>query len=391
MVVAMASSIFTVAIPNIMEIYNITREVATLGVSLYVFGFASGPLCWAPFSELKGRYYPLVISTFGFMVFSFATAASKDLQSLFILRYFTGFFGSGPLTLAGAVYGDIFTRKARGMSMVAFCLMVFTGPLTAPFIGGFIMMNSDLGWRWTAYIPAILGVACFILLLVTLDESYPPVILAQKADKLRRDTGDWSLRAKHDELKLDLRTIGTDFVSRPLKMLLFDPIVLCMSVFAAFVYGLLYLFLTAYPIVFQKIHGMNRGVGGLPFIGIIVGEAFGAIGVFAIQPWIQRKAKINGGEVMPEWLLVIAIPGAMSFSAGLFWLGWTGYKEHTPWIVPTLSGLLTGFGLLTMFLPSIAYLVEARPKTSASAVAAHTFLRSIAGGVFPLFAFYMVS
>ncbi|KAJ5511648.1 Major facilitator superfamily domain general substrate transporter, partial [Penicillium expansum] len=389
MVVAMASSIFTSAIPDIMAIYGITREVATLGLSLYVFGFASGPLCWAPFSELKGRYYPLVVSTFGFMVFSFATAVSKDLQSLLILRFFTGFFGAGPLTLAGAVYGDIFTRKARGMAMVAFCLMVFTGPLTAPCIGGFTVMNSHLGWRWTAYIPAIIGSACFILILFTLEESYHPVLLAGKADKLRRETGDWSLRAKHDELKLDLRTIATEFLTRPLKMLLFDPIVLCMSVFAAFVYGLLYLFLTAYPIIFQKIHGMNRGVGGLPFIGIIIGQLFGALGVFAIQPWIMRKAKINGGEVMPEWILVIAIPGATSFSAGLFWLGWSGYKQNTSWVVPTVSGLLTGFGLLTMFLPSIAYLVEARPKTSASAVAAHTFLRSLAGGGFPLFAFYM--
>ncbi|CRL30847.1 unnamed protein product [Penicillium camemberti] len=34
MVVAMASSIFTSAIPDIMAIYSISREVATLGVSL---------------------------------------------------------------------------------------------------------------------------------------------------------------------------------------------------------------------------------------------------------------------------------------------------------------------------------------------------------------------
>lgn len=68
------------------------------------------------------------------MVFSFATAVSKDLQSLLILRFFTGFFGTSPLTIAGAVYGDIFTQQARGIAMVAFCLMVFTGPLTAPLL-----------------------------------------------------------------------------------------------------------------------------------------------------------------------------------------------------------------------------------------------------------------
>ncbi|KAE8137645.1 major facilitator superfamily domain-containing protein [Aspergillus pseudotamarii] len=368
MVVAMASSIFTSAIPTVIMMYNIDREVATLGVSLYVLGFATGPLCWAPFSELKGRKLPLVTSTFGFTIFCFATAVSKDLQSLIILRYFTGFFGAGPLTLSGAVYADIFPPYQRGIAMVGFCLMVFIGPLTAPFIGGFTVMNQSLGWRWTAYIPGILGGVIFVLLLTTMRETYAPVLLGWKADRLRREQGDWSIHAKHEEICLDLRTIIADYVSLPLKMLALDPIVLCMSVFASFVYGLLYLFLTAYPIIFQQIHGMNPGVGGLPYIGIVVGQLFGALGVFAMQPWVLRQMERNGGIIMPEWRLPIAIPGA---------------------VAPTISGILTGFGLLTMFLPSIAYVVEARPKKAASAVAAHTFLRSLAGAIFPLFASYM--
>ncbi|KAB8262734.1 major facilitator superfamily domain-containing protein [Aspergillus pseudonomiae] len=371
MVVAMASSIFTSAIPTVIMMYNIDREVATLGVSLYVLGFATGPLCWAPFSELKGRKLPLVTSAFGFTVFCFATAVSKDLQSLMILRYFTGFFGAGPLTLSGAVYADIFQPQQRGIAMVGFCLMVFTGPLTAPFIGGFTVMNHSLGWRWTAYVPGILGGGFFVLLLTTMSETYAPVLLCWKADRLRREKGDWAIHAKHEEISLDLRAIAADYVSLPLKMLALDPIVLCMSVFASF------------------IHGMSPGVGGLPYIGIIVGQLFGALGVFAMQPWVLRQMKANGGIVMPEWRLPIAVPGAVAFSGGLFWLGWSGYRRSISWVAPTVSGLLTGFGLLTMFLPSIAYVVEARPKKAASAVAAHTFLRSLAGAIFPLFASYM--
>ncbi|KAH2161530.1 hypothetical protein KXW33_003062 [Aspergillus fumigatus] len=389
MVFAFASSIFSAAMPAVMQIYGISREVCTLGISLYVFGFAFGPLIFGPFSEVKGRYMPLIVSMFGFTIFSFATAVSKDLQSLFILRYFTGFFGSGPLTLAGASFADMFSPEQRGIAIVMFCLMVFIGPLAAPFVGGFTVMNSSLGWRWTAYIPGILGGAVLLLLVVFLEETYQPVILARKADRLRRETGNWALHAKHDELRLDPRSILTEYLSLPLKMLVLDPIVTCMCVFASFVYGLLYLFLTAYPTIFQKIHGMNPGVGGLPYLGVIVGQLLGAVGIAATQPWVLRKLEQNGGVMMPEWRLPVAIPGAVAFSAGLFWLGWSGYKQSIHWIVPTLSGLLTGFGLLTMFLPSLAYLVEARPQKSASAVAAHTFLRSVAGGVFPLFATYM--
>ncbi|KKK17100.1 hypothetical protein AOCH_003662 [Aspergillus ochraceoroseus] len=380
MIVALTSSIFSVIIPVLMVIHGISREVGTLGVSLYVLGFATGPLVWAPLSEIKGRRLPFVTAMFGFSVFAFATAVSKDLQSIFICRFFAGFFGACPLTLAGAVYSDILTPQIRGAGMVGFCLMVFSGPLLAPVIGGFIVLNENLGWRWTHYIPGILGSASFISLLLFLDESYVPVLLASKASRLRRETGDWSLHARHEELNVSFDEIFQNYLATPLKMLTLDPIILCMCIFGSFVYGLLYLFLTAYPIIFQRLHHMNAGVGGLPFIGVIIGQLLAGTVMFMGSPTLARKIRANNGEMVPEWLIVVAIPGSVAFSAGLFWLGWTGYRSSFPWMLPTASGLLTGFGLLSMFLPSIA---------AASAIAAHTFLRSLAGAVFPLFATYM--
>lgn len=66
--------------------------------------------------------------------------------------------------------------------------------------------------------------------------------------------------------------------------------------------------------------------------------------------------------------------------------GWTGVNPDIHWIVPTLSGLLTGFGLLAIFLQSLNYLVDAYLMFAASAIAANTFLRSLCGAAFPLFA-----
>lgn len=59
------------------------------------------------------------------------------------------------------------------------------------------------------------------------------------------------------------------------------------------------------------------------------------------------------------------------------------------WIVPALSGLLTGFGLLSIFLQCINYIVDAYLMFAASALAANTFLRSLFGACFPLFSVYM--
>jgi DHA1 family multidrug resistance protein-like MFS transporter len=385
---AFGSSIFSAATGTVAAKFGVSREVGTLGVSLYVLGFATGPIFWAPFSELKGRRLPLVIGSFGFSIFQIAVAVGKDLQTVLICRFWGGFFGACPLTVVAAVFSDMFNNRSRGLAITVFSIMVFSGPLMAPFVGGFIT-QSYLGWRWTEYLVGILGFSAFGLNLLFLNESYPPMILVDKATELRRATKNWGIHAKQEEIEVDLRELLEKNFSRPLRMLVSEPIVLLLSLYMAFIYGLLYLFLTAYPLVFQKVHGMNEGVGGLPFFGMIIGELIAGIMIFIRQPGYNRKLAANGGWPVPEWRLPEVIAGGISFAGGLFWFGWTGYKADIPWIVPTLSGLMTGFGIMSIFLQSLNYLVDAYLMFAASAIAANTFLRSLCGAGFPLFATYM--
>lgn len=356
---------------------------------------------------------------FGFSIFSIGTATGKDLQTVLICRFFGGVFASCPLAVVAAVFSDMFDNKTRGLAITVFSMTVFTGPLLAPFIGGFTVMNSGLGWRWTEYFAAIMGFLALGLNVLFLEETYPPIVLVEKAAELRRRTLNWGIHAKQEEIEVDFRELVTKNFSRPLRLLVTEPIVLLLSIYMAFIYGLLYLFLTAYPIVFQQIHHMNQGVGGLPYFGMVFGMLLAGAYIVYTQADYNKKLAANNGVTIPEWRLPPAIMGGVSFTCGLFWFGWSGYKADIHWIVPTLSGLLTGFGLLSIFLQALNYLVDAylmlyvshpsihpsnsafrtpviekppQPNTShsaASAIAANTFLRSIAGAVFPLFSMYM--
>jgi DHA1 family multidrug resistance protein-like MFS transporter len=118
----------------------------------------------------------------------------------------------------------------------------------------------------------MMGALSLVLNILFLQETYPPVILVNKATELRRRTKNWGIHAKQEEIEIDLKELVEKNFTRPLRMLITEPIVLLLSVYMAFIYGLLYLFLTAYPLVFQGVHGMNGGVGGLPFFGMITGE-----------------------------------------------------------------------------------------------------------------------
>ena len=389
LVAAFGSSIFSAATIVVAGAFHVSTEVGTLGLSLYVLGFATGPILWAPLSELRGRRLPLCIAMFGFTIFSFATATGKDYQTVMLTRFFGGLFASCPLAVVAAVFSDMFNNQQRGLAITVFSMTVFAGPLLAPFIGGFIIENRSLGWRWTEYLVGIMGALAFVLDVLFLHESYPPVVLVQKAGELRRQTKNWGIHAKQEEIEVDFRELVNKNFSRPLRILFTEPIVLLISIYMAFVYGLLYLFLTAYPIVFQRIHGFSPGIGGLPYFGMIFGELLAGFTIVLLQPSYNRKLHANNNVPVPEWRLPPAIAGGVAFAGGLFWFAWSGYKADTHWIVPTLSGLLTGFGLLSIFLQLLNYIVDAYLMFAASAIAGNTFLRSLAGAGFPLFATQM--
>lgn len=141
-----ASSVFSEAAPGLESDFHIGGEVATLGTSLFVLGYAFGPIIWGPSSELYGRRLPIVIASFGFSVFAIAVAVAKDIQTVMICRFFNGLFGSCPLAVVAAIFADMYSNETRGLAIASFSATVFMGPLLAPFIGGFIA-DSYLGWR----------------------------------------------------------------------------------------------------------------------------------------------------------------------------------------------------------------------------------------------------
>ena len=383
-----ASSIFSAGTMAVGQEFNVGREVVTLGTSLFVLGYAMGPSVFAPISELYGRRVPIIIAAVGFGIFNTAVAVAKDYQTLIISRFFGGFFGSAPLAITGAVFADMFDNKTRGIAIACFSATLMNGPFCGPMVGGFIT-KSYLGWRWTAWIPAFMGYASAVLALFLQDETYGPVILVSKAAELRRLTRNWGIHAKQEEVEVDLKELAVKNVSRPLRILFTEPIVLLITIYMSFIYGLLYLNLTAYAIVFQQIYGFSLGVAGIPYMALIVGVMVGFIIIIVTNGSYVKKLEANNNVPVPEWRLPITMVGGIVFAAGLFWFGWGGYMASTHWIVPTLAGLFLGFGIFTVFIQCLNYIIDAYLMFAASAIAANTIMRSIFGAVFPLFATYM--
>ncbi|KAL2811998.1 bicyclomycin resistance protein [Aspergillus granulosus] len=383
LVVSFTSAIFAPGTVAASKSLGVGREVGTLGTTLYVLGFAFGPLIWAPASELIGRRWPLTIGMLGDAIFTIASATCKDVQTLIICRFFAGVFGASQLSVVPAVLADLYNDMRRGIAISLYALTVFVGPFSAPFIGGFIT-TSDLGWRWTLYIPALIGFASGTILLLSLKETYAPVLLVSKAAALRKQTGNWAIHAKYEELDVDFQELVTKYFTRPLRMLATEPILLLITMYMSFIYGIVYGLLGAYPYVFETVYGMTPGVAGLAFIGLIAGLllacTFNVSHALYMRRWVEYH-KLPA----PEWRLFPPTIGAPVFTVGIFWFGWTGFTSSIHWISPIAASVLIGFGILSIFLPCFNYLIDAYLPLAASAVAANIILRSAAAAAFPLF------
>ncbi|KAF4311535.1 Major facilitator superfamily [Botryosphaeria dothidea] len=268
--------------------FGVTNNtVAALIVSIYLLGSAFGPLVIAPLSEHFGRlniYRVCMVVTLGFLV---GCSEAQNLGTFLAFRLITGIAGSGPGTIGGATIADVIPPENRGKAMSAFGMGLLMGPVLGPLMVGFAA--EYLSWRWVFRILYITVVVVTAVLYCVMRETYGPVILKRKAERLRRETGNLRLYTKfeiHGVSPLGALWIA---LQRPSKMLIFSPITFLLSVYFAFVFGLLILLFTTLSSVYSQQYGFSVSMAGLSFLGSGLGSGVGLAVFGALSDKVAKK------------------------------------------------------------------------------------------------------
>ncbi|KAH1818934.1 hypothetical protein KXW04_007021 [Aspergillus fumigatus] len=374
-----ASSMFAPAINQVMvEMGTSNRDIGSFGVSIYLLGYAFGPLVLAPCSELYGRLIVYHISAALFILCNVACALSISMPMLIIVRFLTGLVGAAPLTIGPGTVADCFRQEQRGRAMAIWTMPVLLGPCLGPAIGAYV--SRSLGWRRNFWLLIIVSGAVSLFCLVFQRETHAPTLLKRKAARLRKSTGNPNIR--HDDRTTISRSqLITTSIVRPVKMLFLSPVVFGLSLLTAVAYGTLYLFFTTVTDVFASRYGIITNVG-LIYLGCGCGQFAGLFILGLVSDAIVRRAA-RGGEMKPEYRLPPTILGGSMIPIGLLIYGWTA-EYRVFWFVPVLGTFLIGFGMITVFTPVGTYLVDAFPMYAASATAANTVFRSVGGAFLPL-------
>lgn len=87
---------------------------------------------------------------------------------------------------------------------------------------------------------------------------------------------------------------------------------------------------------------------------------------------------------LPEHRAPILIPGAVLVPLGLLLYGWSAQKQLF-WVVPNIGAAIFGGGVIISMQSITSYVVDVYPLYAASATAALTLLRAVAGFSMSLF------
>lgn len=286
-------------------------------------------------------------------------------------------------------YSDCWEPEQRGKAIGTYSLAPLIGPVIGPLAGGFITENTT--WRWAFWATSIAAGIIQVTIYFFLPESYAPVILQRRRDRLAKETGNQNLYTaySHEQTATLIQAIGSAIV-RPTRILVTQPIMQLITLYIAYLFGLFYLIISTFPTVFSDVYHESLGISGLNYISLGVGYILGAQANAHVTDRLYKhlKAKRADNKGLPEFRIPAMFVGSAIVPVGLFWYGWSA-QARLHWIMPNIGIAIFSMGAIVCLQCMQAYIIDSYSRFAASAMAAAVVLRSLASFGFPLFAPYM--
>ncbi|OAK96974.1 MFS general substrate transporter, partial [Phaeosphaeriaceae sp. SRC1lsM3a] len=93
--VTFSSAVFGACTADVAREFNVAPSTVTWATTLFVFGFAAGPVIMGPASELYGRKLPLFLGYLGFVLFQVPVARAQSIETVFLWRFLAGAAAAG--------------------------------------------------------------------------------------------------------------------------------------------------------------------------------------------------------------------------------------------------------------------------------------------------------
>ena len=152
---------------------EVSPASAALTLSLFLFGFACGPMFLGPLSDRFGRRPVLLAGCGLFAVAGIGCAFASSLPLLLAWRLLEGIGAGAGSTLSLAIVRDLFDGATARARLSYVTTVGSIAPMIAPTLGAILL--AWLGWRAIYGFLAAAGTILFAAVLLGFAESHPKI------------------------------------------------------------------------------------------------------------------------------------------------------------------------------------------------------------------------
>ncbi|BGP42932.1 hypothetical protein JCM10449v2_006947 [Rhodotorula kratochvilovae] len=426
------ASVFFPALESLQRDLNGTDALVAASVSIFIAGQGIFPMVWSAVSEVSGRKYCYIAAMVIYIVGTVVCSQAHSMGVFLAMRVLQSAGSSAVLSLGAGTLADMYDTHERGTKLGIYYACPLLGPALGPIIGGGVTAASN--WRATFYFLLAYGCTCLLLALWLPDtfrkerslawrkardrarqharekleaarvalpradgaakgEKQAGVVAAKPtfepgtgAERPQRETTSGfsplnkvrtalSGRSGDVKVKIRFRDINPlaatgDVVKQPTNLL-----VLAYSGF---------LFASQYCITFTA----SRTFADAPWnytpieVGLVLlafglGNVLGSVGGGRYSDYVLARLRAkNGGVGEPEMRIKSTYPAFAFLPCLYIAYGWLVYYEvHVAGPVVVLFFL--GAAIMVIYASTLAYIVDANPGRSTSAVACNSLFRGV--------------
>ena len=262
-------------LPAIAQDLHSDIAAAQQTLTAFFLGMALGQVLYGPVSDRLGRRQPLLAGCALYVGASLGCAVASSMAALVTLRFAQALGACAGLVLGRAVVRDLCGPREAARMYSFLMLLMGAAPITAPLIGGQILLA--FGWRAIFLALAGFGCACAGAVLLALPETAP---------------------------RAHRRPVGPAVVLRTYGALLADRWFRGYAAISALTIGAMFAYIAGSPFVFITLHGVQPDRYGLLF-GT---NALGLIGAAQLNRRLLQQ--YGSAQLLCGGLMVMAGSGA---------------------------------------------------------------------------------
>ena len=137
--------------------------------------------------------------------------------------------------------------------------------------------------------------------LIYCGETRHSILLARRVEQERKlNSGGDDIDLPENLKQKNVKDLLAITLARPFRFLGTELIIVCAAVYNGYLYGLSFLFNTAFALVFGQGHGFDTIGVGVCFLGLVVGISLGPVANIWQEKHYQKRVEESGGKNVPE-------------------------------------------------------------------------------------------